>query len=306
MNNGDLLKKFCARLIAVERRSLLTAETYRFEIRHFLEYLEAEKLELAELDSSRVIRYLECRRLRDCIDSRSTAKAVSCLRSFFRFIRDEGILEDNPAAVLDLPKRIMRLPDVLSRDLVERILAVIDTETPLGLRNRALYELIYSAGLRVSEAVKLRLRDLDFAESLAKVTGKGGKERFTVFGSEAASWLKRYIGEARPKILGARRSDFLFVGRTGRRLSRKGMWKNYKSYTVKAGTESRLHTLRHSFATELLAGGADLRSVQELLGHADITTTQIYTHVDVSLLRESHRKFLPKLKDLASREKVEL
>ncbi|MDR1587513.1 MAG: tyrosine recombinase [Treponema sp.] len=302
----DLLKGFCARLIAVERRSPLTAETYRLEIRRFLEYLETEKLELAELDSSQVICYLECRRLQDRIDSRSTAKVVSCLRSFFRFVQDAGIMKGNPAAVLDLPKRTMRLPDVLSREAVEKILAAADTKNPLGLRNRALYEFIYSAGLRVSEAVNLKLQDINFGEGLARVTGKGGKERFVVFGQEAASWLKRYIGEARPKILGARRSNFLFVGRTGRRLSRKGMWKNYHRYVMMTGTKSRLHTLRHSFATELLKGGADLRSVQELLGHADITTTQIYTHVDVSLLRENHRKFLPKLKDLASHKQAEL
>jgi integrase/recombinase XerD len=306
LNNLDLLKRFCARLVAVERRSPLTAETYRLEIRRFLEYLETENLGLAELESSHVIRYLECRRLRDRIDSRSAAKAVSCLRSFFRFTQDAGLMKDNPAVILDLPRRPARLPDVLGREAVERILDAADTKNPLGLRNRALYELVYSAGLRVSEAVNLGLRDIDFGEGLARVTGKGGKERFVVFGQEAAFWLKRYIAEARPKILGLRRSNFLFVGRSGRRLSRKGMWKNYHRYVMMTGTKSRLHTLRHSFATELLAGGADLRSVQELLGHADITTTQIYTHVDVSLLRESHRKFLPKLKDLASPKQVEL
>jgi integrase/recombinase XerD len=196
----------------------------------------------------------------------------------------------------------MHLPEVLNREAVERILAAADTRTTLGLRNRALYELIYSAGLRVSEAASLDIRNLDLVGGLAKVFGKGKKERLVIFGPEAVSWLKRYLAEARPKLAGPRRSSAVFIGRTGKRLSRKGIWKNYTRYTIAAGTGSKLHTLRHSFATELLAGGADLRSVQELLGHSDITTTQIYTHVDVSLLRESHRKFLPKLKDLSSRK----
>jgi integrase/recombinase XerD len=296
----DLLERFRSRLIALERRSPLTAETYGREVCRFLDFLEKGRLSLGETDSSHVIRYLEERRRKNGIDSRSAAKAVSCLRSFFRFAGDEGLMRDNPAAVLDSPKKPGRLPEVFDRETVEKILGAVDTTKPLGLRNRALYEFIYSAGLRVSEAAGLKLRDITIAGNVAKVTGKGRKERMVIFGPEAASWLKRYISEARPLILGPRQSPFLFVRKNGLRLSRKGMWKNYARYAVKAGVNSsRLHTLRHSFATGLLAGGADLRSVQELLGHADISTTQIYTHVDVSLLRESHRKFLPKLKDIA-------
>ncbi|MDR0878840.1 MAG: tyrosine recombinase [Treponema sp.] len=295
MKNQDLLEKFYSRLIALERRSRLTAETYRAEIRRFLEYLEAEGLEAASVKPDGVVRYLECRRLRDHIDSRSTAKAVSCLRSFFRFTMDEHIREDNPASILESPRRRMHLPEVLPREDVERILASVDAATPLGLRNRAIYELIYSAGLRVSEAAGLNLMNLDLPAKTARVMGKGSKERIVVFGDEAAFWLKKYITEVRPALAGSSRSGAVFIGKTGKRLSRKGMWKNYTRYTDLAGTTSHLHTLRHSFATELLAGGADLRSVQELLGHADLSTTQIYTHVDVSLLRESHRRYMPTL-----------
>jgi integrase/recombinase XerD len=163
------------------------------------------------------------------------------------------------------------------------------------VRDRALFELVYSSGLRVSEAVTLDLGDVFFKESVLRVMGKGSKERLVPFGGEAASALKRYLAESRPVLLGARRSSALFVTRMGKRLGRKGIWKNYKALAALNGTSSRLHTLRHSFATELLAGGADLRSVQELLGHRDITTTQIYTHVDVSRLREEHRKYMPEL-----------
>jgi integrase/recombinase XerD len=283
----------------MERRSPLTAATYRLEIRRFLEYLAARRIEVAAVSSAEVTAYLEKRRETDHIDSRSTAKALSCLRSFFRFAEDEGIRRDNPAALLESPRRLLRLPEVLNRETVERLLDAINTGNPLGLRNRAIYEMIYSAGLRVSEAVGLNVRDIDFTEGLAKVRGKGNKERLVVFDSNAASWLKRYLGESRPRLAEGRargrQSSALFIGRSGRRLSRKGIWKNYARYATLAGTGSRLHALRHSFATELLAGGADLRTVQELLGHADLATTQIYTHVDVGLLQESHRKYMPKL-----------
>jgi integrase/recombinase XerD len=269
------------------------------EIRRFLEYLKAEKIEVAAVTARTLTGYLEERRETDHIDSRSTAKAVSCLRSFFRFVVDEGMRKDNPAAVLESPRRRMYLPEVLDRKTVEGFLDKIDTDSPLGLRDRAIYELIYSAGLRISEAVGLNIRDIDIEGGLAKVRGKGGKERLVIFGPDAAVLLKSYLQEARPKIAGSgargRQSPALFIGKSGKRLSRKGIWKNYAKTAVLAGTGSRLHTLRHSFATELLAGGADLRTVQELLGHADLATTQIYTHVNAGLLRESHRRYLPKL-----------
>jgi integrase/recombinase XerD len=295
VKNQKFLDQFYTRLLTLERRSLLTAETYKFEIRRFLEYLEAGGLEVSALGPEDLARYLEHRRLRDHIDSRSAGKAVSCLRSFFRFTVDEGIRKDNPAAILESPRRRRHLPEVLSREMVERVLAAADTGTPLGIRNRALYELIYSAGLRISEAAGLNLQDVDIQGGTARVLGKGNKERIVVFGPEAAQWLKQYLAEARPGMAGKRRSSALFVGRSGKRLSRKGIWKNYTRFAALAGTGSRVHTLRHTFATELLAGGADLRSVQELLGHSDLATTQIYTHVDVSRLRESHRRYMPKL-----------
>jgi integrase/recombinase XerD len=164
------------------------------------------------------------------------------------------------------------------------------------LRDRALFEMIYSSGIRISEAAGLNVRDIDFSEGVAKVKGKGNKERLVVFGPEASGRLKRYLEESRPALAGGGgRGPALFVGRRGKRLSRKGIWKNYSRYATLAGTGSRVHTLRHSFATSLLEGGADLRTVQALLGHANLETTQIYTHVDTGLLKENHRKYLPKL-----------
>jgi integrase/recombinase XerD len=212
--------------------------------------------------------------------------------------------EDNPAAILEPPKRSRHLPEVFSQKQVEGILAGTQEETPLGLRDRALFELIYSSGLRVSEAVALNIRDLYFSEGIVRLRGKGNKERMVPFGGEAALWLKRYLEEVRPGLLKSGRSNALFLGRTGKRLSRKGIWRNYAAVTSLAGTSSKLHTLRHSYATELLAGGADLRSVQELLGHADLATTQIYTHVDVSLLKESLKRYRPKLNELKTAGKA--
>jgi integrase/recombinase XerD len=297
MSDQELLRRFYSRLIALERRSPLTAETYRFEIRRFLEFLAARKLQAETVRTEEIADYLEERRRKDCIDSRSAAKAVSCLRSFFRFLLEESRRKDNPALILEPPRRGMHLPETLAGGQIARILAAVDTSTPLGIRDRALYSLIYQAGLRVSEAVHLNVRDLEFSRKggIARVMGKGSKERLVIFGTDAAQWLTRYLKESRPRLAGSRAVSALFITKAGKRLSRKGIWKNFVPLTAMAGAPSKLHSLRHTFATELLANGADLRSVQELLGHADLSTTQIYTHVDVPLLRESHRRFMPRL-----------
>jgi integrase/recombinase XerD len=315
-STSAILSGYRSRLLAVERRAPLTAETYLGEIRFFLEYgrnragtvsgaetaageSSAEKPPaldsewLLGADPSFLVGYLEERRKN--IGPRSAAKAVSALRSFFRYLVSCGIREDNPAAILENPRRNERLPAVLRKEKIEAILEAIDISKPLGIRNRALYELIYSAGLRISEVVRLDLKDIFFGERILRVRGKGGRERMAVFGDEAARRLTAYLTESRPLLAGNKQLKALFVSRRGKRLSRKGIWKNYSLLADLAGSSSKLHTLRHSFATELLAGGADLRQVQELLGHADLATTQIYTHVDVSLLRENHKKYLPRL-----------
>jgi integrase/recombinase XerD len=300
----NLLERYYSRLIALERRSLQTAQTYRFEVRRFLEWLRTADLAVESVEPSSISRYLEERREKDGIDSRSTAKAISALRSFFRYINDEGYRPDNPAAILEPPRRGRHLPEVLSQERVEHILSGTDVDNPRGLRDRALFELVYSSGLRVSEAVTLNVRDIYFSEGIVRVRGKGSKERMIPFGGEAAQWLKRYLEDGRPSLARGIRSSALFIGRTGKRLSRKGIWRNYAVLTGLMGANSsRVHTLRHSYATELLAGGADLRSVQVLLGHSDLSTTQIYTHVDISLLRESLRRYRPTLKKLRTPEK---
>jgi len=294
MEGRRLLEGYRSRLIAVERRSPLTVEAYLYELRHFVLWLEKGSLDVASVDSKDLVLYLVERRA-EGVGDRSLAKAISALRSLFRHLMDERVRLDNPAATLERPRSSRRLPTVLPRDKVEALLAAVDTRDARGLRDRALYELVYSSGLRISEASGLDLADISLGERIARVRGKGGKERFVPFGPQAHDWLKVYLSEARPAIAKARRSDALFLNKDGRRLSRKGIWKNFAALAVLAGTGSKVHTLRHSFATDLLAGGADLRSVQELLGHADLGTTQIYTHVDDVALRANHRRYLPVL-----------
>jgi integrase/recombinase XerD len=274
----------------------LTRESYSLEIRRFLDFLEAKETSFADVDGAFLSAYLTMRRTVDKIDSRTAAKTVSVLRSFFRFLMDEGLVNDNPAVVIESPKRRASLPEVMDKETIEALLDTVDTSSPRGCRDRCLFELIFSAGLRVSEAVGLNIRDIDIKGGVAKVKGKGNKERLALFGQPAAMRLEQYLHEARPKLAGkVNKSQALFIGRNGKRLSRKGIWKNYAKSAAIAGTSSHLHTLRHSFATALLKGGADLRTVQELLGHSDLSTTQIYTHVDVGVLRENHRRFLPML-----------
>jgi len=296
LKNSELLARFCSRLVAIERRSVLTKECYRFEIKKFLEFLEDKNILFSSADQATLTDYIIMRNQEQGIDTRSVAKAVSALRSFYRFAQDEGFVNENPASRLESPKRKNKLPEVLNKKTIEELLDLIDTSTPNGCRDRSLFELIYSAGLRVSEASALNLKDIDITGGVARVKGKGSKERLVLFGDEASARLKKYLEEGRPKLAGTvNKSPALFIGRNGKRLSRKGIWKNYAKTAMLAGTSSHIHTLRHSFATSLLAGGADLRTVQELLGHADLSTTQIYTHVDTAILRENHRRYLPRL-----------
>jgi integrase/recombinase XerD len=295
-DNFILLNKFCAWLVAVERRSPLTVYTYRLELSRFLGFISESNIDIKLVNPEGIAAYLLKRNEVDGICQRSLAKAIAGIRSFFGFVTAEGVRVDNPAALLESPRRRSGITETMEKETVEKLLDCMDTDNRLGLRDRALFEMIYSAGLRISEAVNLNLRDVDFNEGIIRVRGKGSKERFAVFGPEAALWLKRYIEESRSLLAeGGGRGTALFVNRNGKRLSRKGIWKNYSKYAAEAGTGSRVHTLRHSFATGLLQGGAYLRTVQALLGHSDMATTQIYTHVDARMLQESHRKYLPLL-----------
>ena len=226
----------------------------------------------------------------------SAGRRLSVFRRFYRWATREGLSLDDPTVRMDAPRQRMRLPGTLTEAQVEALLAAPDTDEPLGLRDRAMLELLYASGLRVSELVTLKSVHVGLSENVLRITGKGSKERLVPFGVEASDWLTRYLGQARAQILGGQVSDALFVTGRGDAMSRQMFWKLVKKYALHAGITQHLspHTLRHAFATHLLNHGADLRVVQMLLGHADISTTQVYTHVARERLRQLHEKHHPR------------
>ena len=218
------------------------------------------------------------------------ARKVACLRSFYRHLRREGVVSHDPTAELRGPRKTQRLPHVLRRDEVARLLREPKGTEPPALRDRALMELMYACGLRVSEATSLEVGDVDLEEGLLRARGKGSKERLVPIGRQAVSALRAYCQRGRPALLGARAESRLFLNRRGTGLTRQGVYKIIQGHARAAGLERRMspHTLRHSFATHLLAGGCDLRSLQEMLGHADLATTQIYTQLSADRLKEAY------------------
>ncbi|MDA3950863.1 MAG: site-specific tyrosine recombinase XerD [Spirochaeta sp.] len=290
-----LLERYTDFLHVELRLSRQTVDTYARECHVFAALVAESGGELSSLSTAEVIDYLLKRQADgEPLDQRTIAKNLSALRSFYQFCILEGIRDDNPALKVSSPRAEHRLPGVLSVEQVEDLLDGIDLSKPGGLRDRALFELIYSSGLRISEAVAIELTHLYLEEGLILVRGKGDKERLVPLGEEAVGWLQRYLEDARPQLARSPSERAVFLNRRGTRLSRKGMWKRFHELTETVGISAKVHTLRHSFATHLLEGGADLRAVQELLGHADIGTTQIYTHIDTEDLRNYHQQFHPR------------
>ena len=226
----------------------------------------------------------------------SIRRNVSALRTYFKFLLGEGHVARDPSERLESPKRWRTLPEVLSVAEVDALLASPSLDDPLVFRDRALLELAYGAGLRVSEWISIGVRDVMFDEGLVRVFGKGSKERLVPIGRRAIGALASYVRELRPRLERGQGRGALFLNARGQPLTRMGAWKILQKYVARAGIEKHVspHTLRHSFATHLLEGGADLRAVQEMLGHADISTTQIYTHVDREYLRTVHRQYHPR------------
>ncbi|MBI9105119.1 MAG: tyrosine recombinase XerD [Spirochaetales bacterium] len=286
------------------RLSLNTVEAYTRGCTDFLGFINRkEGAALADISAREIISYLNEKRVSinsedgrvTGLSQRTISRILSSLRSFFSFLILEKIRVDNPAKTVDMPKLNKKLPEVMSIEEVDRFLSEIDIEKPSGLRDRALFELIYSCGLRVSEAVTLSFGGLFLEEGLLRVRGKGDKDRFIPLGDEVKYWLNLYLSEGRPRLVKKTdNSGRIFLNYRGQPLTRKGMWKRFHAIAVKIGVEAKIHTLRHSFATHMLQGGADLRSVQELLGHTDISTTQIYTHLSRDDLKENHLRFHPR------------
>lgn len=284
--------------LAVERGlSLNTRLSYEQDLREFFSYQLDQKspLALEKVDRYDIMAFL--RYLTDTKKAKSTVvHMVSTLRQFFVFALEQGWIQRNPMDQVDTPKAGQHLPAVLTVDEVDALLAVPDTTTPVGIRNRTVLEVLYATGLRVSELVNLSLDDLHLDLGLLKILGKGDKERLIPIGDIAADWLQRYLAEGRPLLGKEQDTHVVFLNQHGHRLTRQGIWKLIKSWVKKAGIDKTVspHTLRHSFATHILENGADLRIVQELLGHADISTTQIYTHISDKRLTEVYKRTHPR------------
>ncbi len=273
-----------------------TVEAYSRDLSRLAEFLARQGVASWEQVQTLQLRSYVSSLRRLGLSARSIARHVVTLRRLYRFLQTEGLITDDPLPAFHLVPASRRLPHTLSADEVRRLLAQPQPSHALGLRDQAMLELLYATGLRVSELVSLQLQQVDFQGDYLTVKGKGAKMRAVPFGQWARDKLLTYMKEGRPKLLKGRSSPFLFTTRSGRPLSRQGFWKLIRRHALAAGIEKKVtpHTLRHSFATHLVEGGADLRSVQLMLGHADISTTQIYTHVNGARLKEVHRRFHPR------------
>jgi integrase/recombinase XerD len=288
----DLVLDFLAYLELERGLSRNTLEAYRSDLLQYGEFLGrrgVDALAAGPADLAAFVSELaEGREGKRPVASATLQRKVACLRSFYRHLRREQLLEHDPTSELRGPRRTARLPNVLSRDQVQALLAQPRGGSPAALRDRALLETMYACGLRASEAIALELSELDLEAGMLRARGKGSKERLVPIGSKAIDTLEAYLARSRPKLVGLRDEPRVFVNLRGGGLSRQGLYKIVQRHARSAGLDQQMspHTLRHSFATHLLAGGCDLRSLQEMLGHADIGTTQMYTHLSAERLRD--------------------
>jgi integrase/recombinase XerD len=291
-----LIDQFCDRLWLEEGLSDLTLAAYRRDLRIFAKWLEAQRGKALEDSLQMDVEAYLAHRFAQKTKPRSAARYLSTLKRFYRWLARENKIPVDPTLNLDSPKLPRPLPKSLSEMDVEHLLSIDDLHTPLGMRDKAMLETLYATGLRVSELVGLKFLGLNLDAGIVRVTGKGGKERLVPLGEEAILWLGRYLKEARPQLLNRQVSDAVFVTQQGKGMTRQAFWYLLKRRAKTAGLAQSLspHTLRHAFATHLLNHGADLRVVQMLLGHSDISTTQIYTHVARERLKQLHASHHPR------------
>ena len=279
-DSDSLLGEFLESLLIEKHASRATREVYGREVACFLSYVEEKGLDLAVISTSDLKDYLLHRADDGGLSPKTLARVKTVLSSFFSYLQKSNVRSDDPTELLPKNREPKRLPQTIDYNAVQKILDAIDVSTDIGYRDRTIFELIYSCGLRVSECANLRLNRYYSLEKKIVVLGKGNKERMIPVGDVAASYLETYIFSVRPRLLAGEKSPYLFISQEKRVITRSEIWYRLKKYCDAAGVDSKVHTLRHSFATHLLQNGADLRSVQELLGHSDIRTTEIYTHVN--------------------------
>jgi integrase/recombinase XerD len=295
-DHAVLMTSFIDHLTVERDLSPNTIDAYRRDLEKFRAFLDDRDLQATGVKRVDVEAFIGSLRTAG-LGARSAVRALSTLRTFYRFLRTEGYCETDPAARVERPALWKKLPVVLDFFEIEDLLAAPDLNSDLGIRDRAMLELAYACGLRVSELLAVRLQDIDTAGELVRIHGKGRKERLVPVGAVALDYIGRYRGAPRRRLLkDGSITDVLFLNFRGDPLSRMGFWKIFRKHLSAAGIVKKCtpHTLRHSFATHLLEGGADLRAVQEMLGHADISTTQIYTRVDRTYLKDVHRTFHPR------------
>lgn len=275
-----------------------TVISYKRDIEKYLTFLTEKKItQLDEISRFEILDFLQTLRQAGAADN-SIIRMVSSLRKFHQYTKRESIMSDDPMQLIDTPKKASTLPKAISPQSIEKLLEAPDTTTPLGVRDRTILELMYATGLRISELVNLKLSDLHLTMGFIQTMGKGEKERIVPLGEMASQWLDNYLNGARIYLSdkSGEESDYVFLNSRGHGLSRQGVWKKVKQLALEAGIDQNVtpHTLRHSFATHLLENGADLRMVQELLGHADISTTQIYTHITKNRLKQVYSDYHPR------------
>jgi integrase/recombinase XerD len=286
---ADVLDRFCDALWLEDGLAQNSIAAYRADLEQLQDFLGGD---LLAADEARLFAFLAAKRGR----ASSAARRVSSLKRFYHYCVRERLIVADPTLKLDAPKRAPRFPKTLSEQDVEGLLAAPDARSALGMRDRAMLETLYATGLRVSELVALKMHAVDLNARVARVLGKGAKERLVPLGEEAASWIERYLDEARPALKGKREPPALFITARGAGMTRQAFWHLIRRYGARAipGKALSPHVLRHAFATHLINHGADLRVVQMLLGHADISTTQIYTHVARERLKQLHAKHHPR------------
>ena len=285
---NQLIDRFLTYLTAVKGLSKNTLESYGRDVLKFVVFLEEKNItDIDQVVYNHILDFLTYLKERG-LRPKSISRALISIRQFFKFLLTERLIESDPAFLIRTPKIKRVLPEVLSLEDVEKLLSSPDESSPEGIRDKCMLEVLYATGIRVSELVELRLNDVNFELGYIIAYGKGSKER--------KNKLREYLDTSRPKLLKSRTSVNLFVTRLGKKMTRQGFWKILKTYSRKSGITKKIspHTLRHSFATHLLERGADLRAIQIMLGHSDISTTQIYTHIERGRLKEVHKKYHPR------------
>lgn len=293
---NEWIDDFLAYLKVERRLAANTVTAYSRDLVRFADFMEDNKIAGPdEVEASHISGFLSGLR-EEGLKERSVARALASLRSFYRYLVDEEAVSANPLTLVHAPRQSSPLPKVMSVEEVERLLDAPDVNTPRGIRDKTMLELLYAGGVRVSELCNLTVGDIKPDEGYVRVRGKGGRERVVPIGEVAVEWVGKYLSDVRPGMAGGYRSRYLFPGRKGRAITRQGFWKIIKKYALEAGVKTDItpHTLRHSFATHMLANGADLRAVQAMLGHSDISTTQIYTHLETPRLKRVIRDYHPR------------